>query len=86
MIVENYSPNGVSGHSFRFTSQGETNAVFIESVIDLTAFTVCLWMRTNNKDRRGIFVSYTLREENRDNALSLGNYKNLKLTINNAGR
>ncbi|KAJ7349528.1 hypothetical protein OS493_038756, partial [Desmophyllum pertusum] len=70
-----------SGQSFKFPSKMVTNVVYIEGALNrnLTAATVCVWMRSNDKSK-GHFVSYAL--PNMYNALSLGNCRKLHIAIN----
>lgn len=66
------------GHSFRFPSRGITDVVFLEGMLNLTAVTVCLWVKSSDTNK-GHFIGYAL--PGTDNQLSLGHYKNLKISI-----
>lgn len=57
--------------------------VFLKGMLNLTAVTVCLWVKSNDTNK-GHLVSYAV--PGTDNELSLGNYKSLRISINNIGR
>ena len=47
---------------------------------DLTQFTLCFWMKSNDTENRGSPFSYSMKEE--DNELLIYNYKSFRLGIN----
>ena len=47
---------------------------------DLTQFTLCFWMKSNDTKNKGSPLSYFLKEE--DNELLIYNYKSFRLVIN----
>ena len=47
---------------------------------DLTQFTLCFWMKSNDTENRGSPFSYSVKEE--DNELLIYNYKSFRLVIN----
>ena len=46
---------------------------------DLTQFTVCLWMKSNDTENTGTPLSYSVKEE--DNELLIYNYKSFRLDV-----
>ena len=46
---------------------------------DLTQFTLCFWMKSNDTENKGTPLSYSLKEEY--NELLIYNYKSFRLDI-----
>ena len=67
---------------FSYPSKVVTDYVrfdLLECAPPLTAFTVCLWMRTDDKSDDGTIFSYATPDE--DNDILVTDYSNLKILI-----
>ena len=79
------SNSSVTGYTLQFPKKGISDYVIITSGMpNLTAVTVCLWIKTTDTRNEGTPLSYTVsgaREE-----LLLYNYRNFEVYINDHGR
>ena len=53
----------------------------LSSVLPLTAFTVCLWIKVGDQSDEGVLFSYSV--PNQDNEILVTDYSSLKFRVNN---
>ena len=79
------SNSSVTGYTLQFPKKGTSDYVIITSGMpNLTAVTVCLWMKTTDTTNKGTPLSYAV-SGTRDE-LVLFNYRNFVVYINDHGR
>ncbi|XP_078366330.1 neuronal pentraxin-2-like [Oculina patagonica] len=66
-------------YAFQFLQNESDDFVHVEGLPDLTQFTVCLWMQSDDTESQGCPISYALPEEH--NELVIYNYNAFRLCI-----
>ena len=72
-----------SGYALFFPNKGVTDYVNILGMRNLSQFTICFWMKSNDR-AEGTAFSYSVPSQ--DNELIVYNYGNLDLNINGDSR
>ena len=79
------SNSSVTGYTLQFPKKGTTDYVIITyGMPNLTAVTVCLWIKTTDTRDKGTPLSYAVSGGNHE--LILYDYRNFEVYINNHGR
>ncbi len=66
-------------YAFQFLQNESDDFVHVEGLPDLTQFTVCLWMQSDDTESKGCPISYALPEE--ENELVIYNYNAFRFCI-----
>ena len=83
--IKKMSNSSVTGYTLQFPKKGTTDYVIITyGMPNLTAVTVCLWIKTTDTRGKGTPLSYAV--SGGDNELILYDYRNFEVHINNHGR
>ncbi len=70
----------MADYALLFPRKGTTDYVITSGMPNLTAVTVCLWMKTADTGNEGIPLSYAASTVD-NNELTLWDYRNLRLRV-----
>ena len=74
-----------AGYALRFPRKGTSDYVMTRGMPNLTAVTVCLWIKTADTGNEGTPLSYAVSAGS-DNELILYDYRNFKVLVGGTAR
>ena len=74
-----------AGYALRFPTKGTSDYVMTRGMPNLTAVTVCLWIKTADTGNEGTPLSYAVSAGS-DNELILYDYRNFEFFVGGTGR